>query len=184
MSEVEVRVCRVCGVEFPLDTAHFDRSSRKRKDGSVYSSFNRTCKRCRYERDTRVALESDTPELYLRAKWVTLCRKRRLGGVEVCPSLWGKKGLPYLMGLWSTQRGLCAVTGVPMTWGRVSREDVSREGYGRAVGIDRIDNARGYIRGNLQLVCSQVNYMRGGLSEEAFLEWCRSVTRGQEPPFC
>ena len=180
------RVCKVCGVSKPLTTANFDRSSRVSKrtgERKVYfSTF--TCKRCRYKRETQAMFLSETPEIYLREKWGTLSRKRRVQGVEVCGSLKGRAGVKYLMELWSVQRGLCAVTGRPMTWGRVAREDVKSQGYGSAVGIDRIDPKVGYVRGNLQLVCSQVNYMRGGLSEEDFTAWCEAVIRGQEPPFC
>jgi len=127
---------------------------------------------------------SPTPEWFLHEKWKALSNRRLKENIEVCPSLKGRAGLAYLMELWSEQRGLCAVTGLPMTWGRVKREDIQSQGYGRAVGIDRIDGSVGYVRGNLQLVCSQVNYMRGGISQEDFLAWCESVIRGQEPPFC
>lgn len=169
-----------------MTTQHFDRVFRVlKRTGERKARFSSlTCKRCRYERDTLSMFLSETPEIYLRDKWKTLSAKRRVQGIEVCGSLKGRAGVKYLMGLWSVQRGLCAVTGRPMTWGRALREDISREGFGTAVGIDRIDNGVGYVRGNIQLVCSQVNFMRSGLSEDAFLEWCEAVVRGHEPPFC
>ena len=183
---MEKRVCKVCGISKPLTTANFDRSSRlSKRTGKRKWSFNHhTCKRCRYLRESRAMFLSETPEIYLRDKWNVLSRKRRGQGVEVCGSLKGRAGVKYLMELWSAQRGLCAVTGIPMAWGRVLQGDIKRDGLGTAVGIDRIDNEVGYVRGNLQLVCAQVNFMRSGLSEEAFLEWCEAVVRGQEPPFC
>ena len=183
---MEKRVCKVCGISKPLTTANFDRSSRlsKRTGKRKWYFSTLTCKRCRYLRESRAMFLSETPEIFLREKWGVLSRKRRGQGVEVCASLKGRAGVKYLMELWSVQRGLCAVTGRPMTWGRVLKDDVRSQGYGSAVGIDRIDNEVGYVRGNIQLVCSQVNFMRSGLSEEDFADWCEAVVRGREPPFC
>lgn len=179
------RVCRVCGERKELNTANFDGSYKVLKRTNVRKlMFSRRCKRCRYSEDNVAMSLSPTPEWFLHEKWKALSNRRLKGDIEVCPSLRGRDGSAYLMELWSVQRGLCAVTGRPMTWGRALREDISREGFGTAVGIDRIDNNVGYIRGNIQLVCSQVNFMRSGLSEDAFLEWCEAVVRGQEPPFC
>jgi len=76
------------------------------------------------------------------------------------------------------------VTGRPMTWGRVLQDDIKRDGLGTAVGIDRNDKNGGDVGGDLQLVCAQVNFMRSGLSEDAFADWCAAVVRGREPPFC
>lgn len=179
------RVCKVCGVRKKLNMANFGALYRvSRRTGSRLKTFRHTCKTCSYDNKKTAMASSSSPELYLYEKWKVLYKRRLKADIEVCPSLIGRKGLSYLMELWSEQRGLCAVTGLPMTWGRVNRKDIQSQGYGRTVGIDRIDASVGYVRGNLQLVCSQVNYMRGGLSQEDFLAWCESVIRGQEPPFC
>ena len=179
------RVCKTCGESKALNTKNFHSFHRvSKRTGGGKTIFRRSCKPCQYGLEILSRASSSSPEAYLRRKWDTLHRRRLQADIEVCPSLRGSDGLAYLMELWSAQRGLCAVTGMPMTWGAVKRADVQRQGYGRAVGIDRIDASVGYVRGNLQLVCSQVNYMRGGLSEEDFLAWCESVIRGQEPPFC
>lgn len=181
MSVEEYRVCKTCGKRLLLNTSNFD---RERGGLRKQFYFRRECKRCSYAFKSLKATESSSPEAYLWSKWYALSRRRRSRGIEVCPSLAGREGLSYLMDLWSAQRGLCALTGMPMTWGRVKRGDIKAEGYGRVVGIDRIDSSVGYVRGNLQLVCGQVNYMRGGLSEDDFLEWCAAVVEGRVAPFC
>jgi len=77
-------------------------------------------------------------------------------------------------------RSLCSG---PMTWQIATREDIaSGYGLGRNVSVDRIDNARGYVKGNIRLICSQLNYMRGSLSDNDFILWCELVVRHNGPP--
>ena len=98
-------------------------------------------------------------------------------------SLVGPAGIPFLMKLWEKQRGRCALTGLPMTWQIATREDIANGyGLGRNVSVDRIDNARGYVKGNIRLICSQLNYMRGSLSDNDFILWCELVVRHNGPP--
>lgn len=42
-------------------------------------------------------------------------------------------------------------------------------------GIDRIDNARGYMIGNVRPCCKQCNIAKGVLDEESFMSWVRRV---------
>ena len=43
--------------------------------------------------------------------------------------------------------------------------------------LDRIDNNRGYVPGNVQLVHKKINMMRGRLSVDEFVSLCKSVAR-------
>lgn len=43
--------------------------------------------------------------------------------------------------------------------------------------IDRIDPTRGYVKGNIQLVTWMANLMKGPLSNEEFIEFCKDVAR-------
>jgi hypothetical protein len=65
--------------------------------------------------------------------------------------------------LWEQQDGKCAMTGTPMNKAP------------RTWSIDRIDNACGYTRTNIQLVLKHVNMMRGPLDEETFVELCEAI---------
>lgn len=77
--------------------------------------------------------------------------------------------LQYLHELWNTQKGLCALSGIPMTYyfdsGRVPTN----------VSVDRIDSNLGYIKGNLQLVCMAVNQMKSDLTIEQLKYFCKSI---------
>lgn len=78
-----------------------------------------------------------------------------------------------LMVLWARQRGLCAVTGLPLTY-------VKGSGAGAPtnVSLDRIDSALGYVDGNVRLVCKVVNYMKNVLTDKEMVEWAKAIVNG------
>ena len=43
--------------------------------------------------------------------------------------------------------------------------------------LDRIDSSKGYVKGNIQWVHKNVNFMKGVLSQERFIELCEKVAR-------
>jgi hypothetical protein len=77
--------------------------------------------------------------------------------------------LDYLGKLWEEQKGLCAISGVPMTHVRGSGKVMTN------VSIDRIDSSIGYERGNVHLVCYVVNMMKHTMSVDQLVWWCEQV---------
>lgn len=77
--------------------------------------------------------------------------------------------LDYLMFIYNKQKGLCALSGVEMTYQH-------GEGYiSTNMSIDRIDPQVGYIPGNVQLVCRVVNIMKYVSSTDDLLVWCKRI---------
>lgn len=75
----------------------------------------------------------------------------------------------YIKYLWDTQKGLCAISGIPM---------ISNYGTGvieTNASIDRIDSSRGYVIGNVQLTCWAINRMKGPMNLEQLLYFCKNV---------
>jgi hypothetical protein len=72
-----------------------------------------------------------------------------------------------LADLVDSQKSLCALTGVNLKF----KGDFDQI----TASLDRIDNSKGYITGNVQWVHKEVNMMRGGLSIERFKEICSLV---------
>ena len=66
----------------------------------------------------------------------------------------------YLWNLWETQGGLCALSRLPMVHEFNSLCSIS---------VDRVDSAKGYVPGNVQLVCKWVNLAKQRHSNEEFL---------------
>ncbi len=75
--------------------------------------------------------------------------------------------LAHLMDLYEEQRGICALTGIPMHT-TTSESDMS-------VSPDRIDSDLGYSEGNVRLVCVRANLMMSNLDDAHFKWWCRAV---------
>lgn len=71
--------------------------------------------------------------------------------------------------LWHTQGGRCALTGWDMTM------ELGRGIVPTNCSLDRIDSARGYEVGNVQLVCRAANIAKSDLSLNDFVALCRSV---------
>jgi len=175
------KVCTACGIRKPNTYEYFGkRSSKSKVSGKRWEYTYGKCKACTYERGKELDRNYPTPERYIYKKWVAICKRSKVRGVSIADNLRAKDGVKYFMGLWEKQNGLCAITGVPMTWGSTERKDLIRgKGLGRSVSIDRINNAHSYRKGNIQLVCAQVNFMRSSLSIEDFVAWCKLVAKNQ-----
>jgi hypothetical protein len=63
----------------------------------------------------------------------------------------------YLMELWNKQNHKCALTNIDM---------VHKWGFLNSISIDRIDSNKGYIIGNVQLVCRGINHMKNNVSQQ------------------
>lgn len=75
----------------------------------------------------------------------------------------------FLLELYHTQGGLCAITGQPMTHIR---------GQGKVntnISIDRINSAIGYTQENVQLVCRIVNIMKQDMTQNELKFWCEKI---------
>jgi hypothetical protein len=79
----------------------------------------------------------------------------------------------YLLELYDQQQGLCALSGIKLTWatGKMSPTSLS---------VDRIDNSKGYIPGNVRLVCVAINAFRGTMNDEEMLKMARALIVNME----
>lgn len=78
--------------------------------------------------------------------------------------------IPYLEELFDRHDGRCAYTGEKLTL----KERHEHTSF--TMSIDRIDNSIGYVKGNVQFVTKEVNWMKGRFTEKRFLEICKAVT--------
>lgn len=77
--------------------------------------------------------------------------------------------LDDLEDLWERQKGICALSGVPMTFsmfeGRVPTN----------VSLDQVNPAMGYTKDNIQLVCAAANQMKSNLDMSMLLFFCDKI---------
>lgn len=73
------------------------------------------------------------------------------------------------------ERGTCPISGFQFDLSARyrSRSNKSRNPY--APSLDRLDNSKGYSDENVIVVCSQVNMMRGEMSYDELMHFCRSI---------
>jgi hypothetical protein len=79
--------------------------------------------------------------------------------------------IDYIANLMEKQNFKCALTGIDIIFpeiGRAEKTDAS---------IDRIDNSKGYIDGNVQIVIKKVNMMKQQYSQEEFIKICKLVAK-------
>jgi len=74
----------------------------------------------------------------------------------------------FLMELWREQSGLCALSGIRMTWGQGGIKATS-------ISVDRIRHREPYEPGNVRLVCYAVNAFRQRMSDSEMIEMARAI---------
>ncbi len=74
-----------------------------------------------------------------------------------------------LLGLWESQKGRCALSGVEMTLGAVGGREPN------LASIDRVDPSGGYTLGNVRLVTWVVNCAMQDWGRDEFFELCLKV---------
>lgn len=75
--------------------------------------------------------------------------------------------IEYLENLFLAQNKKCALSGIPLTFGRSSATTTGS--------VDRIDSEHGYIEGNVQWVHKDINMMKQKISNDKFIEYCKLV---------
>lgn len=76
-----------------------------------------------------------------------------------------------LLDLWDKQDGRCAYTKLPL---------LATANQFNTVSLDRVDSSKGYVVGNIQLVCAAINKMKQEYSEEMFVLFCLLVTQNNK----
>jgi hypothetical protein len=145
------KTCCVCGIS------------------KLYSDFyNRRndCKKCVIDRSARNSI-SYVPlhERDIISRFKNLCTKARLRTKEF--NLIDAD----LLDLWGKQDGRCAYTKLPL---------LATANQFNTVSLDRVDSSKGYVVGNIQLVCSAINKMKQEYTEEMFLLFCLLVTQNNK----
>lgn len=77
----------------------------------------------------------------------------------------------YLWDLYVLQNGKCALTGLDIKFGRVHNR------HETTASLDRIDNTKGYVEGNLRWVLKDINMLRADYDTEYFIKLCNLVAK-------
>ena len=81
----------------------------------------------------------------------------------------------YLIRVWHSQQGLCAVSGVAMQTESGTREN--KNPY--RASLDRIDNSKGYVIGNVRFVCHWVNNAKSTWDQTVFDDFVNNIVESR-----
>jgi hypothetical protein len=81
----------------------------------------------------------------------------------------------YLKGLWESQNGRCPLTGWCLELPRNSM-GWEKGAAPKSASLDRIDQSRGYVQGNVRFVALIANLARWMWTDEQLIRFCESVT--------
>lgn len=146
------RLCRLCDAPLP----HAVVRNVKR---------DKICYKCEHLR--KVAYRSKNPKAYLTRLFTALRSSRTKQGkypFEVTRE--------YVLSLWETQQGRCAITGVELTYDSADKDKKNSN-----MSIDRIDPVVGYVEGNVQLAAYRVNSMKSDMTEAQLARWVELIYR-------
>ena len=157
--------CWICG-EW-LDPEEFD----SHQSFSYRNHKDKRCKKCKRKQNLKARSNySDEKKLkkILQDRWLGARDRAISKNIEFSIT---KQDLKYL---WDKQKGLCALSGIPMTYEMDSGRVYTN------VSIDQIKPSLGYTLDNIQLVCMGVNQMKSDLNMEILLFLCKSIIQYHE----
>lgn len=83
--------------------------------------------------------------------------------------------IEYLHQLWAEQNGVCPFTKQKLELRTHSyRNKIFDKPY--QASLDRIDNSKGYIKGNVRFVSLMFNYARNTFSDSDVIEFCKKIS--------
>lgn len=109
----------------------------------------------------------------LEGKLISLVTQSRYRAKE--KGLLHNVDVKFLRGLYEYQKGLCALSGIVMS----IRGSYGSTEYWHSISIDRIDSTKGYTSDNVQLLCTGVNKIKGCMSDDRFIMFCKGVVENK-----
>lgn len=160
--------CQSCGevkpyFEFTKGKNSTGRSTFCKKCLSLYTSTQLRQFRCQLDNDFKEKLLKDKRESrkrnFIHATWKACQIRAKNKGIEfnieesdiIIPDL-------------------CPILEVPFVLG-------SKDNYEYTPSIDRIDNSKGYIKGNIQIISKKANSMKNSATFEELTTFCKNILR-------
>jgi hypothetical protein len=82
--------------------------------------------------------------------------------------------LEHLKDVWDSQGGICPFTGFELEFRTYDGESDTPLNI-KSASLDRIDNSKGYVKGNVRFVSVMFNFARNKFSDEEVIEFAQAV---------
>lgn len=186
---METKVCSACGNEKPIDLFAIAGSKKNNFNYTTDNRYKSQCKECCaiYAKEWRKKRKKELGETDYRGSGkitkypkedrllISAIRWRVNDAIGRATRRQGYKRsdlditADYAYKLFKEQNGRCKYTNAPLSLVKKKPDTLS---------IDKIDPAKGYIKGNIQWVVWAVNRAKGDLTEEMFINMCKAVAQG------
>lgn len=175
-------ICAICGDPFQKESREY---RRQIKSGRSYFFCNLSCQAVDRNRKNppkgniqNLGLKrrrGNSCDLYTPYRWflrIPLKRRGKNGGSDLT--------LSFLRDLWAQQKGICPLTG----WNL--RRPLTSNGWTAdnpfhidSASLDRIDNTKGYLQGNVRFVAVIANYARNVFTDADVVKFASAVVQRQ-----
>ena len=168
-------LCAECRTEFEKRTADYNRTDKLGKKhfcslkcSAIYRNKNLSDEQRKaagrrlnsFPRRTREDCYSPFREFIRRCKSIERIKDYGIPDID----------LIYLKTLWETQNGICPYSGIQMILPK-NLADYNRIHSPKKARLDRIDSKRGYIKGNVEFVCSSINLAKNSFTRDEMKEF-------------
>lgn len=172
MSTVSV-ICDFCGTQFEKRKGEYNRRMRL---GKTKLFCSQSCSSKRPENIAHIKKNASEHDITQHR----FCNKGTGDPFKYYMKLLKNRGrkpvidvdASYLKELWESQNGICPFSGIKMIL-RSHSSNVSTSPC--AASVDRIDNDKGYEKGNIRFISIMANYARNKFSDEEVIEFCKNV---------
>ena len=83
--------------------------------------------------------------------------------------------LIFLSNLWELQSGVCPLTGWKLELPKHSCGWKTKKNKLKRASLDRIDNSKGYIKGNIRFISVMANYCKNTFTDDDVKLFCEAV---------
>lgn len=142
-----------------MELAEIEQKEERGKQKRIDRKHKKQYRLYRAKEKQRVNEYRKTPRGYFSMKLSNAMKRNKTGS---------NLTLDEILDVWNSQEGKCALTGLKLEtcqWGTLKAS------------IDRIDSKKGYTKENIQIICATLNLMKGVLTNNEFLSWCRLVAK-------
>jgi hypothetical protein len=152
------KICVKCKVK--KDNSSFS------KDKSQNDGLQNYCKDCRRNSSKEWASTLDGFIKKILADLNIYCKKNKLQN---------NLTLDLVKETYQRQNGLCVLTGLPLTHISYSNKENNEISEFFNISIDRKNLEEDYHKDNIQLIGSMIKRMKGNLTNEKFVEFCKMI---------
>lgn len=172
MKTIEVK-CETCKILFPKELREYNRQIKR---GRTEFFCTRTCAAIKNNEDNprkgnTANLRADNRrDEYTPFRWFILRAEYR----DRTKNYGCDLTVEHLKNLWESQNGRCPLSGRQLILPHDA--DGWKEYHPYNASIDRLDNSRGYVQGNIRFVSVMANLARQTFSDDQLKEFCKAVT--------